>query len=137
MELEAISGAATVALISTIAFLLIAKTWSAISRTVSSPPSFSNRIMLEAAQQFRDEFDRLSRTQSIFLCGILVFLLLYATAYVLQAKQLFIGRPPWQLYLQLAFLLVVLGYAIFRLAKTVLSRQQVKFLRDANIVMYF
>lgn len=53
MELEAISGAATVALTSTIVFLLIAKTWNTVSRTFYSSRNFSDRIMHEAAQQFR------------------------------------------------------------------------------------
>ena len=55
MELQAIGGAATVALASALVFLLVAKTWNAVSRTISSTPSFSGRIMHEAAQRFRDD----------------------------------------------------------------------------------
>ncbi len=135
MELEAISGAATVALTSTIAFLLIAKMWNVVSRTVSSTPSFSDRIMHEAAQRFRDELDRLSCSQSTYLCGVLVFVMLFIAAYVLQAKHLFTGYPSWQLYLQLGFLLLVSGYAAFRLGKIALARHQVKFVRDANVAI--
>lgn len=135
MELEAISGAATVALTSTIAFLLIAKTWNVVSRTINSTPSFSDRIMHEAAQRFRDEIDRLSCSQSTYLSGALVFVMLFIAAYVLQAKNLFVGYPSWQLYLQLGFLLLVSGYAIFRLGKTVLAQNQLKFVRDANVAI--
>ena len=135
MELEAISGAATVALTSTIVFLLIAKTWNAVSRTISSTPNFSDRIMHEAAQRFRDELDRLTSSQSTYLSGLLVFGVLFVSAYVLQAKHLFVGYPSWQLYLQLAFLLLVSGYAAVCLAKTVRARHQVKFLRDANVAI--
>jgi len=135
MELEAISGAATVALTSTIVFLLIAKTWNAISRSIGSVPNFSDRIMHEAAQRFRDELDRLTSSQSTYLSGTLVFAMLFIAAYVLQAKQLFVGYPSWQLYLQLGFLLLVLGFAVFSLAKTVLRRHQMKFLRDANVAI--
>ena len=135
MELEAISGAATVALTSTIVFLLIAKTWNAISRTISSTPSFSDRIMHEAAQRFRDELERLSCSQSTYLSGALVFVMLFVAAYVLQAEHLFAGYPSWQLYLQLGFLLLVSGYAAFRLGKTALARRQLQFLRDANIAI--
>jgi len=135
MELEAISAAATVALTSTIVFLLIAKTWNAISRTISSTPSFSDRIMHEAAQRFRDELERLSCSQSTYLSGALVFIMLFVAAYVLQAEHLFAGYPSWQLYLQLGFLLLVSGYAAFRLGKTTLARRQLQFLRDANIAI--
>ena len=135
MELEAISGAATVALTSTIVFLLIAKTWNAISRTISSTPSFSDRIMHEAAQRFRDELDRLSCSQSTYLSGALVFVMLFIAAYVLQAKHLFTGYPSWQLYLQLGFLFLVSGYAAFCLGKIVLARHQLQFLRDANVAI--
>ncbi len=135
MELEAISAAATVALTSTIVFLLIAKTWNAISRTISSTPSFSDRIMHEAAQRFRDELERLSCSQSTYLSGALVFVMLFVAAYVLQAEHLFAGYPSWQLYMQLGFLLLVSGYAAFRLGKTSLARRQLQFLRDANIAI--
>jgi hypothetical protein len=135
MELEAISGAATVALTSTIVFLLIAKTWNAVSRTMSSTPNFSDRIMHEAAQRFRDELDRLTSSQSIYLSGALVFVMLFIAAYILQAEHLFVGYPSWQLYLQLAFLFLVFSFAVFSLVKTVLLRHQMKFLRDANVAI--
>lgn len=135
MELEAISGAATVALTSTIVFLLIAKTWNAVSRTISSTPSFSDRIMREAAQRFRDELERLSCSQSTYLSGALVFVMLFIAAYVLQAKLLFSGYPSWQLYLQLGFLALVAGYAAYRLAETALARHRIRFVRDANVAI--
>ncbi|MCP5091576.1 MAG: hypothetical protein GY949_11700 [Gammaproteobacteria bacterium] len=120
---------------STILFLLIARCWSALSRTVGSAPYFADSIMYEAAQRFRDELDRLSTSQSIYLGGILVFAMLFAAAYVLQAQLLFAGYPDWQLYLQLAFLLLVAGFALYRLTLTFLARRAVRFLRDANIAI--
>ena len=71
MDIEAISGAATVALTSTVLFLLVAKSWNALSRTVGSTPNFAESIMQEAAQRFRDELDRLSSSQSTYLSGAL------------------------------------------------------------------
>ncbi len=135
MDLEAISGAATVALTSTIVFLIIAKSWNAIGRTISSTPSFSDRIMHEAAQRFRDELERLTSSQSIYLSGALVFVMLFIAAYILRAQELFIGYPSWQLYLQLAFLCLATGYATFRLSRTVIAKRNVKFVRDANIAI--
>ena len=135
MELEAISGAATVALTSTIVFLLIARTWNTVSRSFGSTPDFSDRILHEAAQQFRDELERLSSTQATYLSGALVFLVLFAAAYILQAQQLFSGYPSWQLQAQLAFLALVCAYAAFQLAQTIRARHGVRFLRDANIAI--
>ncbi|MDJ0750282.1 MAG: nuclease-related domain-containing protein [Woeseiaceae bacterium] len=135
MDIEAISGAATVALASTIIFLLIAKSWSALSRTVSSTSSFADSIMHEAAQRFRDELDRLSNSQSIYLSGALAFFVLFAAAYVLDAKELFAGYPRWQLWLQIAFLSLTATLAVWRLARTVLARRQIRFVRDASIAV--
>lgn len=135
MEIEAISGATTVALTSTIVFLLIAKTWNVVSRTIGSTPSFSGRIMHEAAQRFRDETERLSVSQSTYLSGVLVFITLFVAAYVLQAQYLFIGYPHWQLYLQMSFMLLASVFAMYFLFKTILARRQVKFIRDANIAI--
>ena len=135
MDIEAISGAATVALASTILFLLVAKSWSALSRTVGSTPNFADSIMREAAQRFRDELDRLSSAQAIYLSGALVFLVLFAAAYVLQAQVLFDGYPSWQLWLQIGLLGLAALLAAWRLGRTILARRQVKFVRDANVAI--
>ncbi len=135
MNIEALSGAATVALTTTIAFLLVAKFWSAFSRVVGSSPSFGDSIMREAAQRFRDEFERLSASQSIYLGAALMFAMLFAAAYFLQAQRLFLGYPDWQLYLQLAFLALTLAFALYELIKTVRARREVRFLRDANVAI--
>ena len=135
MDIDAISGAATVALTSTILFLLVAKSFSALSRTVGSTPSFADSIMHEAAQRFRDELERLSSSQAIYLSGALVFLVLFIAAYVLQAQVLFAGYPAWQLWLQIAFLALATGFAAWRLGNTILRRRNVKFVRDANVAV--
>lgn len=135
MDIENFSGAATVALASTIIFVLVTKSWQIISRTVSSNPNFADSIMREAAQRFRDEFERLTRTQTTYLSAALVFIVLFVSAYILNAERLYSGYPVWQLYLFLVVLslggLLVMG----RLAKTIVSRHQVKLLRDANIAI--
>ena len=135
MDIESISGAATVALTSTLVFVLVAKSWQLINRSVGSGLSFSGSIMREAAQRFRDEFDRLSSSQSTYLSAGVVFVVLFVAAYVLQAKQLFVGYPLWQLYLLLGTLLVSALLASFRLSQTVLNRHRVKLRRDANIAV--
>ncbi len=135
MDIEAFSGAATVALTSTILFLLVAKFWNALSRTVGSGPYFADSIMHEAAQRFRDELDRLSTSQSTYLGGVLVFVVLFTAAYVLQARRLFAGYPDWQLHLQLGFLLLAVGFAVYKLVRTIMARRQIRFLRDANVAI--
>jgi hypothetical protein len=135
MDIEAISGAATVALASTLIFILVAKSWQVLSRSVGSSTKFANSIMHEAAQRFRDEFDRLTSTQSTYLSAGLVFVVLYNSAYVLNAERLFIDYPTWQLYLILATLVAAALFALYRLTKTILARQQMKLLRDANIAI--
>ena len=135
MDIESISGAATVALTSTLVFVLVAEFWQLINRSVGSSPHFSGSIMREAAQRFRDEFDRLSRNQSTYLSAAVVFVVLFIAAYVLQARQLFVGYPLWQLYVLLGTLLTGALLAVYRLTQTVLTRHRVKLRRDANIAI--
>jgi hypothetical protein len=135
MDIESFSGAATVALASTIVFILVSKSWQIISRSVSSTPSFADSIMREAAQRFRDEFDRLSAAQSTYLSAGLVFVVLFVSAYTLNAERLYSGYPVWQLHLFLAVLALGGALAIFRLVRTFISRRQIEFLRDANIAI--
>ena len=91
--------------------------------------------MHEAAQRFRDELERLSASQAIYLSGTLVFLVLFAAAYVLQARSLFDGYPAWQLWLQIGFLTLTAFVAAWRLGRTILARREVKFVRDANVAV--
>jgi hypothetical protein len=135
MDIEAISGAATVALASAIFFVLVAKSWAVLSRSVDFRTSFKDSIMREAAQRFRDEFERLSCAQSIYLGAILVFIVLFATAYALRARELFAGYPAWQLNLQLVFLALALCFAVYRLSDTMFTRRKIGLLRDANLAV--
>ena len=135
MDIESISGAATVALACTLIFILIARSWQLLSRTVGSAPSFADSIMREAAQRFRDEFDRLSSAQSTYLSAGLVFVVLFVSASELNAERLFVGYPAWQLYLFLGVLGVGASFAIFQLARTIRSRHRIRLLRDANIAI--
>lgn len=135
MDIDNISGAATVALTSTLVFILVAKSWQLINRTVGSSSSFSDSIMREAAQRFRDEFDRLSSKQSTYLSAVLVFAVLFVAAYVLRAERLFAGYPMWQLYILLTALVASALFAAYRLARTVRQRHRVKLQRDANIAI--
>lgn len=135
MDLEAISGAATVALASTVLFMLIAKFWNALTRAVGSGSTFADSIMQEAAQRFRDELQRLSTSHSTYLGAALVFAMLFVAAYVLQAQKLYVGYPHWQLYLLLVFLVLAVGFALYKLLSTIFAMRQIRFLQDANIAI--
>lgn len=135
MDIEGISGAATVALTSTLVFLLIAKSWQLINRSVGNGNRFSGSIMREAAQRFREEFDRLSSSQSTYLSAGVVFVLLFVAAYVLQAGALFLGYPAWQLYILLGALATGALLALYRLVSTALTLRRIRLRRDANIAV--
>ena len=124
MDIESISGAATVALASTLVFVLVAKSWQLINRSIGTGVSFSGSIMREAAQRFREEFDRLSSNQSTYLSAGVVYVVLFVAAYALQARQLFLGYPVWQLYVLLGTLLVGALLALYRLGHDALNRHR-------------
>jgi hypothetical protein len=111
------------------------KSWQIIARSVNSGPTFADSIMREAAQRFRDEFDRLSNRQATYLSAGLVFVVLFIAAYILQAERLYAGYPDWQLYLFLGALTFGALLALIKLVQTFVERHQVRLLRDANIAV--
>jgi len=135
MNIEAISGAATVAIACTFVFLLAAKSWHLVARSMNAHPNFPDAIMREAAQRFRDEFEALSRKQSTYLGAGLMFVFIFAVAHTFEAHQLFEGYPAWQLYVVLATLFAAAAFALYRLLRTIQQWRQVRFLRDANIAV--
>jgi hypothetical protein len=135
MNIEAISGSATVAIACTFVFLLAAKSWQLVARSMSAHPNFPDAIMREAAQRFRDELETLSRKQSTYLGAGLMFVFIFAVAHTLEAHRIFEGYPAWQLYLLLATLVAAAAFALYRLIRTIREWRQVRFLRDANIAV--
>jgi hypothetical protein len=116
-------------------FLLAAKSWHLVARSMSAHPNFPDAIMREAAQRFRDELEILSRKQSTYLGGGLMFIFIFAVAHTFEAHQLFAGYPAWQLYVLLVTLFAAAVFALYRLACTIREWRQVRFLRDANIAV--
>jgi hypothetical protein len=135
VNIEAISGSATVAIACTFVFLLAAKSWQLVARSMSAHPNFPDAIMREAAQRFRDEFETLSRKQSTYLGAGFMFVFIFAVAHTFEAHRLFEGYPAWQLYVLLATLVAAAGFALYRLVCTIREWRQVRFLRDANIAV--
>ncbi len=135
MDIEAISGSATVAIACTFVFLLAAKSWQLVARSMNAHPNFPDAIMREAAQRFRDELEALSRRQSTYLGASLMFVFIFGVAHTFEAHQLFEGYPAWQLYVLLATLLAAAGLAVYRLGRTIQQWREVRYLRDANIAV--
>lgn len=135
MNIEAISGSATVAIACTFVFLLAAKSWQLVARTMSAHPNFPDAIMREAAQRFRDELEILSRKQSSYLGAGLMFVFIFAVANTFEVQRLFEGYPAWQLYLLLATFVAAAVFALYRLVRTIREWRAVRFLRDANIAV--
>jgi hypothetical protein len=135
MNIEAISGSATVAIACTFVFLLAARFWHLFARSLNAHPNFHDAIMREAAQRFRDEFEALSSRQSTYLGACLIFVFIFAVAHTFEARRLFEGYPAWQLYPLLATLFAAVGFALYRLVRTICEWRKVRFLRDANIAI--
>lgn len=135
MDIESFSGAATVAAACTLVFALAMKSVQLFTRHVSTGQKFSGSIAREAAQRFRDEFDRLDSSQTTYLSAAVVFVLLFGVADALHAERLYAGYPNWQLYLLVAVMAAGALVACAQLTRTFLHRRQVRLLRDANIVI--
>lgn len=135
MDIQAVSGAATVAIACAIVFLLVAKSWQLLASVFSGAPNFADSITSEAAQRFRDELKLLSRVQSTWLGTALVFIVMYGAAMVFKGPELFIGYPAWQLYVLLSALAAAALFALYRMTRTVVIWRSVRFRRDANIAI--
>jgi len=133
MSLAALSGAATIALASTILFLLIVKTWHVLTQSVVATTRFPHSIMFEAAQRFRDELERLGREQSVYLIAALVFAVIFAITYLLPPQGMFEDLPQWQLILVLVLFGAAALYTIYRLLHIVIAKRRLAFVRDANM----
>ena len=133
MSLAALSGPTTIALASTFVFLLIVKSWHVIGQSVVATTRFPNSIMLEAAQRFRDELERLGREQSLFLIAALVFTVIFAITYLFPPQGMFEELPQWQLILVLVICAAAVVYTMYRLIHIVIKKRHLAFIRDANI----
>jgi hypothetical protein len=133
MIIEAISGAASIALASAIFVLLLVKTARVASVPLSRSSRFPKAIMIEAAQRFRDEVGRLASERTIYITGSLVFITSFLVAFLLQPQQIFGGLPMWKH----AVLLLVVAFAfscmVYRLSRVAVDARRLEFIRDACI----
>ena len=133
MTLAALSGATTIALASTIVFLLIVKSWQLLAHSVVATTRFPHSILLEAAQRFRDELERLGRQQSIYLIAALLFSVIFAITYLFPPQGMFDELPRWQQILVMALFVAAALYTLYRLLATVIAKRRLAFIRDANM----
>jgi hypothetical protein len=133
MSLAALSGATTIALASTILFLLIVKSWQVIAHSTVATTRFPNSIMRESAQRYRDELERLGHQQSIYLIATLVFSVIFAITYLFPPQGMFDDLPRWQLILVLVLFAAAAIYTPYRLIRIALAKRQLSFVRDANM----
>jgi hypothetical protein len=132
MDLTAISGAATIALASTIVFLLVIKSWALLAKSTNST-RFPDSIMHEAAQRIRDRLVKLSHDQSVYLVSALVFAVVFSIFYLIPPQDMFVDVPRWQLILVLVLLGIAAVFLVYQIVKTVIARRQLVFSRDANM----
>ena len=132
MNLVVLSGAVTIALTSTIVFLLIVKSWQAFAHSANSS-RFPKSIMSEAAQRFRDDLERLSREQAVYLTSALVFTVIFSVSYLLPPKGMFDELPQWQLIVTLVLCVIAASYTAFRLFQILIARRRLAFVLDANM----
>jgi len=132
MELTALGGAATIALVSAIFFLLVVKGFSAFTRTTAST-RFPESIMLEAAQRYRDEIAKQGQEQSVYLASGLVFTVIFSVSYLLPPEGMFDDVPRWQLIVVLVLLAVAAAFVLYKLVQTIVARRRLLFIRDANM----
>ena len=132
MELTALSGAATIALASTIVFVLVVRSWSVFAQTTATT-RFPDSIMLEAAQRFRDEIARLGREQSVYLVSALVFTVIFCVSYLLPSERMFEDVPLWQMVIVLVVLALAIAFVLYKLVQIVVARRRLIFVRDASI----
>lgn len=135
MTLPAISSAATIALASTILILLAVKFWYLLAQPFANANNFPNSIMVEAAQRFRDQLERLKSEQTLYLTLSLMFVVTFGIAVALRPQDTYGELPKWQSFIVLGIVITGAAYGLYRLVKVVLERRHVAFVRDANIAI--
>jgi hypothetical protein len=135
MNLETISGAAAIALACTLLFVLLTATWHALFTALSSRTKFPESIMLEAAQRFRDDLDRLRYQQAKLLSAALVFVVIFGFAGVSGSQQLVGELSIWQLVPLLTLLAIVICYGIYRVIVLARRQRQLGFIRDTSMAV--
>jgi hypothetical protein len=132
MDLTALSGAATIALASTIILLLVIRSWTVFAKSTTTT-RFPDSIMLEAAQRIRDKLTKLSHDQSVYLICALVFTVVFCIFYLIPPQGMFDDVPRWQLVLVLVLLGIAASFLVYQIVQTVIAKRKLLFYRDASM----
>lgn len=135
MELEAIGGAASLALLGSAVFALTARAWVSLARSRLARAPFSELLLPEPAQRFREELDVLGSKQSVLLASALAFAVLFAFAWLSGGSRILAGADAWLVSTVAAIVVAGIAWALHRLARIVLLRRQLAFRRNANIAV--
>ena len=134
MDLTILSGAATIALASTIIFLLIIKSWTAFAKSTATS-RFPESIMLEPAQRIRDKLVGHGHEQSVYLVSALVFTVAFCIVYLFPSQGLFDNVPEWQRYIILALVGISIVSLVYKIIQIAVARRKLLFSRDANMAI--
>lgn len=135
MELQAIGGAASIALLGSAVFALTARAWIALCHGRAGRQPFSHLLLPESAQRFRTQLDLLGSKQSALLASALVFGLLFAFAWLSGAGRLLDGADTWLAITCGTIIVGAIGWGGWRLAKLFVLRRRVALLSSANIAV--
>lgn len=135
MELEAIGGAAALALLGSATYALTARAWIALTRSGAGRRPFSDVLLPEPAERLRKQFDLLGSKQSALLASALTFVLLFAFAWLSGASGILADARAWIVSAVLAIVVAGIAWALYRLLHIVLLRRELAFRRNANIAV--
>lgn len=135
MDVQAVSGAATIALVLTLAFFAIAALRAVTARLLPTQRFFRNAIMRESADRFRTRLLQTERTQRTYLFSLILFSLLFVAAYWLNAGSLYESYPEWQLWLLLAAVSGSGAFVLYRIVGCFIAWRRLRFERDAVIAI--
>lgn len=134
MTLPALSGAASIALVTTLMFMLVVRGWQFVTARSDRPTEFAGTVLNEAAQRIRDLWTQYGGRQSGWLAAALVFVIVFATAWLLGAGSLVEGLPAWILVAMLVAVALAGGAAGWHFARLLARRRQLRLRRDAGLV---
>jgi hypothetical protein len=135
MELEAIGGAATIALLGSATYGLTARAWIALTRSGAGRRPFSDLLLPEPGERLRKQFDLLGSKQSALLASALAFVLLFPFAWLSGASNILSDARGWLVSTVFVIVMVGIAWVLYRLLHIVLLRRELAFQRNANIAV--
>lgn len=127
--------ALAIALVGSIVFLAIGHAWMVLAAKLARRRPFGDLIMLEPGHRVRQVLQKLDRKYYLFLAALLVYLLLFAVAYVLWGDPSVSKDDMWKWLALLALVAVVSLLLPIQIVKLKRARSRQAFRRTANIAV--